>query len=288
MNATIVGLLLLSALVHAAWNLLAKRSLDKQAFLWLASLVSLGAFVGPFMLLSRPVPPEAWPVILLSGVLEAVYFLLLGSAYQRGDLSLVYPLARGSAPLFVVMFAALFLGEQVRWTGLLGIGLVVAGIYTLHLKVLNLRGLLAPFLSLKERPSQIALLTGLTIGSYSVADKVGVGYAGPISYLFLVFSVCSIVLLPYMWAVKAHAVRREWRDNRLSVLAVGVMSLCGFLLVLLALTTSQVSYVSPVREVSVVFGAILGTLVLREPFARVKLAGSVLIFAGIVLISLAG
>lgn len=288
MDISIVGLLLLSALMHASWNLLAKRSLDKQAFLWLASLVSLVAFAVPFALLARPVPPEAWPVIVLSGVLEAVYFLLLGSAYQRGDLSLVYPLARGSAPLFVVMFAALFLGEQVRWTGMLGIGLVVAGIYTLHLKVVNLRGLLGPFLSLRDRPSQIALLTGLTIGSYSVVDKVGVGYAGPISYAFLVFSVSSVALLPYMWVVKSGAVRREWRDNKPSILVVGVMSLCGFLVVLFALTVSQVSYVSPVREVSVVFGAILGALVLREPFARVKVAGSALIFAGIVLISLAG
>lgn len=288
MDIAIVGLLLLSALLHAAWNLLAKRSLDKQAFLWLASLVSLTAFVVPFVLAWRPVPPQAWPFIVLSGVLEAAYFMLLGSAYQRGDLSLVYPLARGSAPLFVVMFAALFLGEQVRWTGLLGIGLVVAGIYTLHLKVLDARGLLLPFLSLKERPSQIALLTGLTIGSYSVVDKVGVGYAGPISYLFLTFGVSAIVLLPYMWLAKSRAVRREWRDNRLSILAVGALSLCGFLLVLFALTTSKVSYVSPVREISVVFGAVLGALVLREPFARVKMIGSVLIFAGIVLISLAG
>jgi drug/metabolite transporter (DMT)-like permease len=288
LNVSILGLLLLSALIHASWNLLAKRSLDKQAFLWLASLVSLAVFVVPFALAARPVPPEAWPLIFLSGVLEAVYFLLLGSAYQRGDMSLVYPLARGSAPLFVLMFASLFLGEQVRWTGMLGIVLVVAGIYTLHLKVLNLRGLLAPFLSLKDRPSQIALLTGLTIGSYSVVDKVGVGYTGPISYIFLVFSVCSLVLVPYMWLVKSQAIRREWRDNRPSILAVGVMSLCGFLLVLFALTVSQVSYVAPVREISVVFGAVLGALVLREPFARVKIAGSVLIFVGIVLISLAG
>lgn len=288
MNISILGLLLLSALLHASWNLLAKRSLDKQAFLWLASLVSLSAFLVPFLLLSRPVPPGGWPFIVLSGVLEAVYFMLLGSAYQRGDLSLVYPLARGSAPLFVLLFAALFLGEQVRWTGLLGIGLVVAGIYTLHLKVLNLRGLLGPFLSLKDRPSQIALLTGLTIGTYSVVDKVGVGYAGPVAYLFLTFLVSAIVLLPYMALVKTQAVRREWRDNKRSILAVGAMSLCGFLMVLFALTVSQVSYVAPVREISVVFGALLGALVLREPFARVKLVGSVLIFGGIVLISLAG
>ncbi|MDQ3929073.1 MAG: EamA family transporter [Chloroflexota bacterium] len=288
MNISILGLLLLSALIHASWNLLAKRSVDKQAFLWLASLASLVAFVIPVVLAVRPVPSEAWPLILLSGVLEAIYFMLLGSAYQRGDMSLVYPLARGSAPLFVLMFASLLLGERVRWTGLVGIVLVVAGIYTLHLRVLNLRGLLGPFLSLKDRPSQIALLTGLTIGSYSVVDKVGVGYAGPIIYPFLVFIVCSLVLLPYMWLAKSQEIRREWRDNKASILAVGVMSLCSFLMVLFALTMTQVTYVSPVREISVMFGAVLGALVLREPFPRVKIAGSVLIFIGIVLISLVG
>jgi uncharacterized membrane protein len=283
-----LGLLLLSGLLHASWNLLAKRSLDKQAFLWLASLVSLSVSLVPFLLASQPIPPEGWPFIVLSGVLEAVYFMLLGSAYQRGDLSLVYPLARGSAPLFVLLFAAIFLGEQVRWTGVVGIGLVVAGIYTLHLKVLDLRGLLGPFLSLKERPSQIALLTGLTIGTYSVVDKVGVGYAGPVAYLFLTFLVSAIVLLPYMALLKWRAVSREWGENKRSLMAVGVMSLSGFLMVLFALTMSQVSYVAPVREISVVFGALLGALVLREPFARVKLVGSVFIFSGIVLISLAG
>lgn len=279
---------MLSALVHASWNLLAKRSLDKQAFLWLASNVSLVAILVPFLLTFRPVPPESWPFIFLSGVLEAIYFLLLGSAYQRGDLSLVYPLARGSAPLYVVLFAAIFLNEQVHWNGLLGIALVVAGIYTLHLKTFDTRGLLGPFLSLKERPSQIALLTGLTIGSYSVVDKVGVGIAGPMSYIFLVFLVCAIVLLPYMLLAKSQAIKREWQQQKRSILAVGVMSLFGFLLVLFALTTSQVSYVAPVREVSVVFGAILGTLVLREPFARTKIIGSALMFLGILSISLAG
>ncbi len=287
MDAYVVGLLLLSAVAHAAWNLLAKRSLNKQVFLWLATLVSAVAFLAPFMLLYRPFPAVGWFFIVLSGTLEGLYFSLLGSAYQHGDFSLVYPLARGSAPVFVILLASIFLGERVFWGAMVGICLVVVGIYTLHLKSLDRRGLVAPFLSLKERPSQLAVLTGLTIGSYSVVDKVGVGYAGPVSYLYLVFLVSSLLLLPYMLLMRPAEVRLEWRASAASIVVVGIMFVAGFLLVLYALTLSQVSYVAPVREISVVFGAILGALVLREPFARNKIVGSTLIFAGVVCIALA-
>src|SRR5688500_2257226 len=157
--------------MHAIWNLLVKRSADKQAFLWLALLVSLVALLLPFLFLIRPFPSDAWPYIVCSAVLESLYFVFLGSAYSQGDLSLVYPLARGSAPVFVILFASLFLGERVTWGGGAGIVCVVLGIYTLHLKQLAPGALLAPFRSLRERPSQLALLTGLTIAGYSVIDK---------------------------------------------------------------------------------------------------------------------
>src|ERR1700724_1456794 len=105
MEIGVILLLVLSALVHSAWNLLAKRSLDKQVFLWLGLVGSIAIFFLPFVYLYRPFGWVGWVFILFSGLLEALYFLFLGSAYQQGDLSLVYPLARGSAPLFVALFA---------------------------------------------------------------------------------------------------------------------------------------------------------------------------------------
>lgn len=281
-------LLGLAAVVHSTWNLLAKRSLDKQVFLWLALVGSLVIFLLPVSTVYVQVPLPIWGIILLSGLLEAVYFLLLGSAYQRGDLSLVYPLARGSAPLFVTLFALAFLGERVAPQGIAGILLIVGGIYTLHLTSLDWRGLCAPLWALRrERASQLALLVGVTIASYSVVDKVGVRYVRPFPYLYLVFAVTGVALAPYMLTARRAAIQREWQANKVAIVAVALLYVGAFLLVLIALTSSKVSYVSSVREVSVVSGAALGALVLRERFGGAKILGAVLIFAGMVCIGLA-
>lgn len=260
--------------------------MDKQVFLWLAVVATLVILFVPLWFIYAPIASAGWGYIAVSGTLEAVYFALLGSAYQRGDMSLVYPLARGSAPVFVILLALLFLGERVFLGGIAGIALIVTGIYVLHLKSLDRRGLAAPFLSLKERPSQLALLTGLTIAGYNVVDKVGVRYASPVLYLYMDFLVAAALLAPYMVIARSEAIRREWRANKTSIVAVAIMFIASFTLVLMALTRDKVSYVAPVREVSVVFGALLGTLVLKEPFGKAKLAGSALIFVGIVCIGL--
>src|SRR5690349_12720951 len=118
MQPQAILLLVVAAIIHSAWNLLSKQSQDKQAFFWLALVAASVIFLLPFWWLSTPVPAAGWPPVLLSSGLEALYFTLLGGAYQRGDLSLVYPLARGSALLFVTGFAFVFLGERAAPLGL--------------------------------------------------------------------------------------------------------------------------------------------------------------------------
>src|SRR4051812_21924082 len=168
MTVGAILLLVLAAVVHSSWNFIAKRSIDKQSFLWLSMLLALVIFFPVVLFLYQPVAARGWVLIVVSGGLEAVYLLLLGTAYQSSDLSLVYPIARGSAPLFVTLLAALLLGEHVTPGGIVGILLVVGGLYTLHLRTLDRAGLMAPLAALRERPSQIALVTGLTIATYSV------------------------------------------------------------------------------------------------------------------------
>lgn len=289
MQVSIVLLLTLAGLVHATWNLLAKRSADTQAFLWLALVVAMVLFAVPFVLLLRaPIPPIGWLCIAASGALEAVYYLLLGGAYRIGDLSVVYPLSRGSAPLFVLFFALAFLGEQVTAAGVVGVLLTVAGVYVLHLQTIDRRGLLAPLVALRERASKLALLTGAVIAGYSVIDKVGVQYVAPEIYIYLIFGVSAVYLAPLMLTRKWPAVRKEWQVNRASVVTAAVLFVASYLLVLFALRGAQVSYVAAVRGIGVVFAAALGTVLLREPFARMKLWGSLLIFAGIACIQFAG
>src|SRR6478609_2926643 len=121
MPLSALALLTLAAVIHAGWNLLAKQGQDKQVFFWLALLAAVAIFLIPFAVLYRPIPPVAWAILAGSGALETGYFLLLGSAYQRGDLSLVYPLTRGSAILFATFFAVVLLGERPTLIGLVGI-----------------------------------------------------------------------------------------------------------------------------------------------------------------------
>ena len=288
MGLGVVLLLAAAGVVHSTWNLLAKRGHDSQAFLWLALLCAAVLFAAPFALLYAPFPAQGWLLIAASGALEAVYYLLLGSAYQAGDLSVVYPLSRGSAPIFVLVFAVAALGDRVTPLGLLGILLTVAGVYTVHLRSLSRRHLVAPLLALRQPVSRLALLTGLVIASYTVVDKVGVRYVDPFLYIYLIFGASLLYLAPYMLVVKRQALAKEWRTQPVSILAASVMFVVSYLLVLIALRGAQVSYVTAVRGIGVVFAALMGTVLLREPFPRMKLWGSVLIFLGIACIELAG
>jgi drug/metabolite transporter (DMT)-like permease len=275
MSLSALLLLVVAAVCHSTWNLLSKRSSDKQAFLWLAVTTTAVLYLPVFMAYFRPVPLVGLMLAVVSGVVEAAYYLLLGSAYARGDLSVVYPLARGSAPLLVGMAALVFLGERPSILGASGIVLIVVGVYALHLTSFDRRGLFRPIRALRERASQLALLVGVTIAAYSLIDKVGVGYVSPVLYIYLIFLVAGVVLAPYMLLARRSAVIVEWRAHWLTILAASMLFVAAYLLVLFAFTTTRVAYVSAVREMSVVFG-------------EKKLLGATLIFAGILCIAAGG
>jgi drug/metabolite transporter (DMT)-like permease len=288
MSALAIAGLLFAAGLHAIWNLLAKRAKDNQAFLVSAVAVSTALLLPLALARWAPLPAAAWLIIILSAALEAAYYLLLGRAYRGGDLSLVYPLSRGSAPLFVAIIAFVVLGERIAPIGAVGIALTMLGIYVLHLKSFDRSALLEPFRALREsRTSQIAVLTGLTTASYSAVDKVGIGMVDPVQYIFVVFALSLVMLTPFMFFKKREAIAREWRTNWSSLLAVGTMIGGGYLLILIILSTNKVSYATSVRGASVVFGALLGMVVLKEGMGEKKLLGSLIIFAGIICIGLA-
>ena len=196
-------------------------------------------------------------------------------------------MARGSAPLFVTLFAFFLLDEAVSPKGLAGILLIVGGIYTMHLKSINWQGLGAPLMSLREKTSQLALLTGLTTAGYLLVDRVGISYVDPLLYVYLIFFVAAVLIAPYMISRKSNSITREWKVNKMPIVAVAIMYVASYLLVLFAMGSGKLGYVSSIREVSVVFTAVIGAFVLREPFAEKRILGSVLIFAGIRLITLA-
>jgi drug/metabolite transporter (DMT)-like permease len=282
-----LGLVLLAACVHASWNLLAKRAGDKLAFLWCSALASVILYLplGLWLLVAYPVPPEGWVIIAGSSVLEGAYYWGLAQAYRYGDLSLVYPIARGTAPLLVPILAAVFLGERLSPLGAGGVALIVGGVLTLHLPALSLRGVRALAGALGQLGTRYALLTGVFIAGYSTLDKRGVALVQPALYSYLLFCGIAVALLPLLVG-QGTKVAAEWGRSRRAIVVVGLLCPLSYGLVLAALTLAPVSYVSPAREVSVVIAAVLGAVVLHEPYGQQRLVGSALIAGGLALLIL--
>jgi len=278
-----LALLILAAFLHAFYHALYKKSLDKGAFAWWFILVASVIYLPVLASTSLRFPREGWLCIFASGVAEAAYYIATSEAYERGDLSVIYPLARGIAPLFITLWAILFLEERPTNVGLAGIFLIVLGIYLLNIR--SCAHLLDPLRSLKGSSSRFALLASLCISVYSVLDKVGVRYVPPLIYIYLVLVVALALFTPYILLTGRGAeIMVEWRANRASILVAGILILFAYLLVLTAMRMAYVSYVASVREVSIVFSALLGYFLLKERYGPIRVFASILIFLGVFLI----
>ncbi|MFC1491380.1 EamA family transporter [Nitrospinota bacterium] len=285
-----LGLILIAAFLHAFWNYAAKGADEPQAMLQAALWASLIIFAPAFAyrLPSAKFAPGAWLFILATGVLHSLYFYALGRAYRSGDLSRVYPLARGSAPVLVVGIAALFLGERISPTGGLAIFLVVSGILVSHFDPAGRAGWLS-LLREKESGARWALATGLVTAAYSVVDKAGVARVSPDVYIYFMFILTALFNLPLqLTRGRASFAGLPLSETRFlfRAAAAGFCMMGAYGLVLFAMQLSKVSYVVAAREVSVIIGSALGVFVLKEGGARQKLAGASLVAAGLVLLAI--
>lgn len=284
-------LVLFSAGLHAVWNYLAKGSEDPPAMIWCTMTASLLVYAPAFLYLlpDARFGPNAWTCILATGILHAFYISTLGMAYRTGDLSRVYPLARGSAPLMVTGTAALFLSERISPAGGAAILLVVAGIFVSHLESGQRGGWRLPFQAASESAVLWALATGLTTALYSVVDKVGVSRVSPDIYIYLMFVVTSLSLAPYyLRRANAGTLRSILGDGKaiLQILSAGAIMMGSYGLLLFALRMSKVSYVVAARGVSVLIAAGLGVFLLKEEGKLQTLLGAGLVAAGLILLTL--
>jgi len=279
-------LVIVSAVSHACWNMLAKGGSDKEAFMWLMSFTSLFTVLPVFWVLLPDwgLPLAAVPYLVVSGVAEALYFLSLGRAYELGDLSVVYPLAR-SSPLFLFVLAVVFLGEEVSLWGVAGILLVVLGVYTIHLEGFAIGDFLKPIKSLRGQASQFALLTALCTSIYSLVDKLGVTAVAPLAYAFwLDLFVVAFLTPAVLWKCGWGSVAVEWRGSSVKVVVSGFLMRFGYILVLLAMALAQVSYILAVRQLSIVLGVVFGVGLLGERYGKVRLLSSIIIFTGVLIL----
>ena len=288
MTGLSLGLILVSALAHSTWNLLLKRSGNQEVFVWwlLVAASVLMAPLGAVLLWLNPVDQPGWWLVLATIVMHSLYFLLLGRSYAQGDLSLVYPIARGIGPMLVPVLAVVILGETMAPPAVAGVVAIIAGIYTVSWWGSFRRLSRRPLAFLTNSATRYAILTGLTISIYALIDKRGVSHVQPFLYMYLMTLGSAAALAPYVLRKQGWmAVQREGRVNLLPITVAGLLTFLAYGLVLTAFSLSRVSYVAPAREIGIVIGVLMGVFILKEPFGGGRLLGSGFIVLGLGLIA---
>ena len=273
MPASALALALLAAVLHAVWNLLLARERDTQAATAVALVVPVIVFA-PVTALRWDVDARVWPFVAATACLQLVYFALLAAAYRRADLSFVYPVARGLAPVLVLVVGAVALTEGASSAQAAGVLVVAAGI----LLVRGARG------RADARDSLLAVSVAGSIAAYTLVDKHGVAYADPLVYLELGMVPAALgYLLGFVALAGSDRLRRQ--PIARPALA-GVLAFVAYVFVLAALERASAASVAAVRETSVVIATALAVPLLRERVGRWRLAGAVLVTAGIALLTL--
>lgn len=273
-------LVLGAAVCHSTWNLIVKS--ERRPIAIQTGALAVGVVLAsPVLLLYslRDLTWTAWLLVLLSALFETGYVFALSTAYEVGDLSFVYPIARGTAPLLVTPLAVVLFGERLSIVGLVGIALVVAGIYGSHAGTLiHSKG--------SRQALGLALLTGVMTAGYSLVNRDGVRAMPVPLYAFLVFTL-NVVLVQIVFALRGMWRPPFQRGTPLGrTIVVGILMLGTYLAVLAALSMAPVSYVVAARETSIVVAALLGAVVLKERHSAIRITGAIVIFAGLVAIAL--
>ena len=300
MSATALALILAAALAHATWNLFSKQAsaAGASSFVWLMSLTATGLYapvVAVSVLLSPPrLTPLDWVFMIGTGLLQAGYFLFLQAGYRLGDLSLVYPLGRGTGALLAALAGIVLLGERPGPAGISGIVLVVLGVLVLGAPGRGAGPAPSPAAPVPAGPQPaaapraviFALVTGAFIASYTLWDKYAVSTLSvpPLIQGYASLPVMALVLAPSALRHRGRTAR-VWRRYRRQVTGAAVLSPLAYVLVLIAMSFTAVSAVAPAREVSVLAGVILGRRLLGEGSLARRLTAAAAIAAGIVCIA---
>ena len=276
----VVALVLVAALLHASWNAVVKSDSDRLVSMGLVMLAGavLGLAVVPFV---PPLETVAWPYLATSVLVHNFYYFFLLKAYRWGELSHVYPIARGLGPLLVALLSGRVVGEHLAFHETAGVLLVSFGIASLAFGHGLPRGH-------EWRPVVYAVLTGVTISAYTIADGLGARHAGSafsyIAWLNLVEGpwVFLFAVVVRRGSIVLYLRRSWWRG-----LAGGVVATIGYGIAIWALSLGAMAHVAALRETSVIFAAAMGTLLLGERFGRRRIIAASLVATGLVLMNLA-
>jgi drug/metabolite transporter (DMT)-like permease len=285
MSLYVLLLVLTAAVLHALWNLLAKKAKGKIPFIWLQYVVSNILYL-PFLFFQTNwlnvncSQPLLW-FSISSAMLHLGYFVVLQKGYRSADLSVVYPLARGSAPLVSFIAAIIFLNEQLKLSSAIGLVLMITG-------VLVITGLTFK----KEDNSKImtgityGLFTGLFIALYTFNDALAIKKfaVSPVILTLATNLFSAVLLLPFVLPQKRE-LKMEIRKHKWNIIAIALLSPAAYILVLESLKYAPLTVVAPARETSILLGVFMGSRVLNEADGKKRLIASVLILSGIVALS---
>jgi len=280
METLVFVAVLFAAACHAGWNALIKVGLDPLST---TTLISVGSGIvalafAPFV--GTPAP-AAWPWLLASVVIHLVYFASLIESYRTGDLGQVYPIARGSAPLMTAAITSIFVGEKLSALGWMGVVVLVVGVL-----LLSARGG-RHLAEIDRRAIGFALFTALTICTYSVVDGIGARLsANPNSYSVWLFIGIALVMVPYALYRDGPDVVPTMQRFWVRGFAGGALQVLSYGIAIWAMTVAPIAIVATLRETSVLFGAAIAVVVLKEPLHAVRIVAACLIVCGLVLIRL--
>ena len=285
MSPAVLLLVAIAAVAHATWNLTIKAAgTSGTRFLWLTFVVATIA-VAPFGIVSLAQVGSQLPLLLLlalgSGILQIAYFLTLQRGYRLGDVSIVYPLARGSGPLLAVIFAIILFHERRSVPGLIGAGVVVAGVV-----VIGLAGGRGRFAA-NRTGILYGLLVGVTIAAYTLWDANAVVQQKlpPLGYFWITILVQLVAFAPFALREPKYTIalaKQHWA----AALVVGILSPLAYVLILFAFTLAPVAIVAPAREVSVVLVALGGWTLFREPHPVQRIFGAAVVLGGVALLAI--
>lgn len=273
-------LVILSAVLHAVWNFTTKKVSGNLGVLFVG-LVFASVLLLPFagcIIVRDGLAAGSYLFIIATGVIHAFYFFFLSQAYAHGNISVVYPIARGWGVVGTAIIAIVLLRESVSVAGMSGILCASLGI----LLVGSGRGRGSDH----QKGLAYAFLVGVTMMFYSIVDKMAMAAVHPVVYITGLFLLSMLFLAPYVFAKRRSELVTALAKNKRYSLLIGIGSAAGYLMILFVLRTARVSYVVAVREVSVAIGAVLGIMILGEPAFKKKMAGIILVVLGIILVKI--
>ncbi|MCT9871239.1 DMT family transporter [Paenarthrobacter aurescens] len=287
MTLTVTAAVLLAAVLHSAWNAIAKAIPDRLASSTMIALAYLASGLVGAAVLGVPLQ-QSWPYVLASAALQTCYLILLTTSYKHGDFSQVYPLARGLAVLLVTAVATTFLAERLSLWQLAGVAVVTGALLSLALIGPGRAGPGKPATS-NRKGTFFAVLTGAAIAAYTLVDGVGVRLSGqPLAYISWLFLLQGMLIPIVCWRMATdrrsfpQRVARYWKPGFVG----GLVSLLAYGIVVLAQSMAPLALVSALRETSVLLAGIIGAVFFKEKFSHVRLALTVVAVAGIAAIQL--